>query len=83
MLGILSRYDFLRPPRIIEGQYRWQVRGVITTGEVFEMQIDRRSTVQKMPPTLSPCDSAQIPEKLIPNYTTYRRGTYTTVRRDS
>lgn len=83
VLGILRQYDFLRPPRIIEGQSKWQVRGVITTGEVFEMQIDRRSTAQIMSPTLSPCDPARVPEKIVPNYTTYGRGTYTRVRRNT
>lgn len=60
-----------------------EIRGIVEPGMNFTLEVNRITGEGRNSPSVTPCDPAQIPEKLIPNYTTYGRGTYTTVRRNT
>lgn len=82
ILRTLHQYNFRRPPRIVRDRYSLHINGILESGDVLTLHVDRLTGKGLGEPTISPCPPAELPDLLTVDFSRSTRGNLRTVKTD-
>lgn len=81
VLQNLRERPFLRAP-VVKVDSKWlTMRGILVSGGIFELKVDRYTREGIDSPKITPCDPAILPNEIISDFSQSTRGNHRTVPR--